>query len=333
MRITYEILLKNAQELVARRVREDRSILSVFLCGSMLEEEYLLGGAADIDLVFIHTDVVPLEREILRLNDEIHLDIAHHLHKEYRQPRRLRVHSWMGPTLNVCRGLHDPQHFLDFTQASVRGQFDRPDHVLERVNKQVEMARQIWLSYVRESISPGPQDISAYLRAVEHAANAIACLSGPPLTERRFLLRFPARCAAVDRAGLSAGLLGLLGAPRLEAGSLASWLPAWQEAFEALPAEKRPARLLPARLAYYRSGFEAILSGAQPQAVLWPLLRTWTLMINTLPADSPALEPWRQALLQLGLLGEGFDERIAALDAYLDLVDETVEIWGRENGA
>ncbi len=333
MRITYDLLMKNAQDLVARRVREDRGIIAVFLCGSMLGEEYLLGGTTDIDLVFIHTDVVSLEREVVRLTDDVHLDIAHHLHKEYRQPRRLRVHPWMGPTLNACRGMHDPQHFLDFTQASVRGQFDRPDHVLERVHKQVEMARQIWLSYVRESVLPEPQDISAYLRAVEHAANAIASLNGLPLTERRFLLQFPARCAALGRPGLAAGLLGLLGAPRLEAGSLAGWLLAWQATYESPVDEKHPVRLHPARLAYYRKAFDAILASEQPQAVLWPLLRTWTQLAATLAEDSPLREDWRQALQQLGLMGAGFDERIAALDAYLDLVDETVEVWGRENGA
>jgi len=34
----------------------------------------------------------------------------------------------------------------------------------------------------------------------------------------------------------------------------------------------------------------------------------------------------------LGLLGEAFREKIEALDAYLDLVEELLESWGRENG-
>ena len=65
----------------------------------------------------------------------------------------------------------------------------------------------------------------------------------------------------------------------------------------------------------------------------WPLLRTWTHAIQLLPDDHPALHSWQEALGQLGLLGDGFQERIEAMDKYLDLVEESLEKWGRENGA
>jgi len=196
MRITRDTLLKIVRDTVNQRTRSDRGLLAVYLHGSLLEEEYLLGGATDIDLFFIHSDTIPTPREIVHLSDEVHLDIAHHLHRDYRNTRQLRLHPWLGPTIKDCRILHDPQHFLDFTQASVRGQFDRPDYVLERSRKQLESARQIWLSLHEAHPDPSPKDIVSYLRALENAANAVAGIYGSPLTERRFLLRLPARCEA-----------------------------------------------------------------------------------------------------------------------------------------
>jgi hypothetical protein len=235
--------------------------------------------------------------------------------------------------LNSCKVLYDPQHFMDFVQASVRGQFTRPDNVLERARKQVETSRNIWLRHQGEISLVEVKDLKAYLRAVVHAANAVAGLSGLPLTERRLLLNFPGRAEAVDRVGLYPGLLGLLGAPRLEGGLLERWLPWWQGAYQAIPVEQAPARLHPKRLPYYREAFNAMLSSPQPEAILWPLLNTWTIAAGYFGVDSPERDNWQQACTQLGLLSEGLAERYQALDAYLDLVDETLEAWGEAQGA
>ncbi|MEW5867944.1 MAG: hypothetical protein AB1894_01605 [Chloroflexota bacterium] len=333
MRITQDTLLRIAQDTVDRRARAERNLVAAYLCGSLLGEDYLLGGAADIDLVLIHIDTPSQEREIVSLTDEVHLDIAHHGQKLYRQARQLRPHPWVGPTLSTCKMLYDPQHFLDFTQASVRGQFDRSDYVLQRSRQQADQARRIWLCYQTEPPAPGPQSVFGYLRAVGQAANAIASLNGPPLTERRLLLGFPERAAAVDRPGLYAGLLGLLGAAYLEPDSLSAWLPGWRAAYCAIPAEKAPARLHPSRRLYYQRAFEAILVGPAPQAVLWPLLRTWTLAILQLPLDSAEWQAWQRAFEFLGLLDVASSDRLDALDAYLDQVEETLEDWARQNGA
>jgi hypothetical protein len=333
MRITQDILVRIAHDTAERRARGDRNLVAAYLCGSLLGEDYLLGGTTDIDLVFIHYDAVSPEREIIALTGEVHLDIAHHGQKEYRQGRQLRTHPWLGPTLKTCTLLHDPQHFMDFTQASVRGQFDRADHVFARARRLADQAREIWSDYQTQPVDPGPLAVAGYLRAVGYAANAIASLNGPPLTERRFLLHFPRRAAAVGRAGLYAGLLGLLGAPNIVTNTLGEWLLAWQAAYESIPPSQAPARLHPERKLYYLRAFQALLSGAQPEAVLWPLLGTWTLAASLLETASPELEAWQQAFTQLGLLEEAFNEHLAALDAYLDLVDETLEQWALQHGA
>jgi hypothetical protein len=76
-----------------------------------------------------------------------------------------------------------------------------------------------------------------------------------------------------------------------------------------------------------------ILESEQPLGVLWPLLRTWTDAASLLPSESPAFDSWKEAFTHLGLLGDAFTEREAALDAYLDQVEEILEDWARENGA
>jgi hypothetical protein len=111
---------------------------------------------------------------------------------------------------------------------------------------------------------------------------------------------------------------------------LQDWLPLWQAALEEIPGEEAPAHLRPARLMYYRRAFESILNKNQPAAVLWPLLRTWTEAVRALPPDAAGLDNWKQACQQLGLIGPAFAGRVAALDAYLDLVEETLEQWRRK---
>jgi hypothetical protein len=327
------MMLKVASDAVARQSRATRDLLAAYLCGSLLEDEFLLGGTADVDLVYIHTEPATSPREIVRLTDEVHLDIAHHYQNDYRDTRALREHPWLGPALISCRILYDPQHFMDFTQASVRGQFDRSDHAFKRARQQVDRARSIWIRYHLSPVHPGPEDIQAYLQALGYAANAIASLNGPPLTDRRFLLHFPARAEALGKPGLYAGLLGLLGAPNLPEAALDEWLPQWQAAYQAVPAEQAPARLHPARLGYYAGALAALGAGPQPETALWPLIYTWTMSAGLCPADSSHRRAWHQACDQLDLVGPSFAERIQALDAYLDGIEEALEDWARLNGA
>jgi hypothetical protein len=333
MRVNRGTLLKIARDTVAQRSRQDRTVFAAFLTGSLLGDDYLLGGTTDIDLTFVHTGPVATPREIVRLTDEIHLDISHYDQIDFRQTRELRLHPWLGPTLFGCQILFDPRHFMDFTQASVRGQFDRADYILNRSRQQAERSRQLWFAFYTEPPDdPGPNQVAEYLKAVEQAANAIASLSSSPLVERRLLLDFPSRAEAVDRPGLYPGLLGLLGAPNVDAGLITTWLDGWQAALEALPAEVAPPRLHLHRLVYYRQAFKSLLEGQRPETALWPLLHTWTLAINHLSPQAEGQAAWQEACGQLGLLGADFGERVDALDAYLDMLEETLDKWGRANG-
>jgi hypothetical protein len=336
MRITRDMLMKIAGDTVKQRTRSGSDVIAAYLSGSLLGDDYLLGGSADIDLTFIHIQSPQADREIVSISDPVHLDLAHYAQKDFRDTRKLRLHPWMGPTLFYCKPLYDPQHFLDFIQASVRGQFDRPDFILRRSRQQYDHARQMWMSFHTDpSESNSTKDLLRYLRAVEHAVNAVAGLSGMPLTERRLALDFGERTTSLNRPGLLPGLIGLIGGVNArEARDIEQLLPDWHATWLAATRlnDELPARLHPARREYYSKAIEWILKGDHPQAALWPLLRTWSEAAALLSAEHPQQLAWQEAMDGLALRGEGFAERIQALDIYLDAVDETLDAWGRANG-
>lgn len=334
MQMTNELLQRYAQITIQKQTRADYTILAAYLTGSLVtEKDPMLGDTTDIDLVFIHIGDPRIDREILSLNDDIHYDISHHAQRDYLERLALRTHPWKGPVLSEAIVLYDPQHFMDLTQASVRGLFHQPYNVFQRAQTQKKTARERWFGFQPPPANPGPAEISTYLSILDCAANAIALLSGEPLTERRFLINFPKRAEQVHHPGLYPGLLGMLGAPNVTPQLLASWVKEWQSTYQSLPNDERPPRLHPYRSNYYHNAFNAILESDQPENVLWPLLRTWTLAASLLPESDPGYQSWRDAAHQLGLLGPGFSERIQALDAFLEQVEETIASWKKEEGA
>ena len=332
MRINRNMLLKLANDAVEKCVNSDHSVIAIYLQGSLLGEAPLIGNTADIDLFFIHNDEVSLQREIIRISDEIHLDISHHSHRIYRQPRELRVDPWLGPVIYSCKIMYDPQHFIDFIQASVRSQFNHPENVVNRVQKQAVHAREMWESFNNAPRLPEPQDASLYLRALEHAANAIAGINGLYLAERRFLPALLHNAQAVNKPGLYKGFLGLIGASAVDAANLRAWLPEWRTAYGSQADGQAPVRLHPHRLLYYERAIEEMLDSEAPHDALWPLWHTWTDLVCEQNGDESALSAWKGAGEELGLLGNNFTQKIEALDAYLDQVEELLESWGRENG-
>ncbi len=333
MRITRDLLLKLARETAALRARADRHILCIYLSGSLRRDDPLLGGTADIDLFIVHDDEPEMAREVLRLSNEVHLDIAHLSEAVFRQPRRLRIDPWIGGYL--CDNplvLHEIAHWFEFTQAGVNTQFYSPDYVIQRVRPLAESARQAWVELFSDALAPGPQRVWVYLKALENAANAIACLSGVPLPERRFMLHFPVRAQAIQRPGLFAGLVDLYLPEPLKDEAWEQWLSGWQTAFQAagqIPA--CPPRLQPCRWRYYHDSASALRTD-MPAAAAWIILRTWTAAVGLLPADSPAVQEWAKALRDVGLDEDSFEERVSTLDAYLDGVEETIDQWAAANG-
>lgn len=327
MRITKELLWEIAEDAVEDRIDADKKIIAAYLHGSVLDGEPVLGGSADVDLVFIREKKTP-DPEIIRLTEDVHLDIQHHLKSDYEPPRTLRTDTWKGAALYACKSLYDPDHLIDFTQASVRGMYYSYENVLGRAQPLLKKARKTWINFHNRPPKPDPDTVWRYLKALENIANAIGFLNGPPLTIRRLLLDFPERAQALGQKGLFEGLVELLGANDVDRASVASWLPVWDEMYQSLgEIKKLPPELNQHRWAYYRKSMEAMFSSNEPRTAFWPLLYTWTLAAKHLPKKSFHVNVWREAFTDLGLIGKDFNARLHGLDTYLEEVEEVFDTW------
>jgi hypothetical protein len=323
MRITRETLITIARETVEKRIHAGAGLVAAYLTGSLLTENPFLGNATDIDLVFVHAKEPKVRREIVAVTPEVHLDIRHNTRVEYDRPKELRIHPWMGPEMYDPLPLYVTQHFFEFVQAGVRDRYHDPANVLARSRRLATASRQVW-DQIKTSQATGPELLIFYLSAVQLAANAVALLAGGPLSERRLLLQLPVRAEQAGAPGLAAGLFGLVGAQGVERERLGELLPEWEKAF--LEAARRPqveVRIAAARLGYYKLAFQALLQSETPQALVWPMINTWTLAAAILPAAWK--NPWNSACELLGLDEASLGQRMEGLDHYLDTIEELLE--------
>lgn len=324
MRFTPEILRKHAQVFVDKETKRNRSILAAYLRGSLLYGSPLIGGAGDIDLVFIHNAPPLNEHQIVRITPEIHFDIEHHDELIYRTPRELRLDPWLGPTLRDAVPLHDPRHLLDYTQASVRSNYDFPENLQARSKPLLDTARQFWMDRQISSPLKTTVEIPAFLSALEAAINAVAILSGPPLPTRRLGVSFAERSAAVDAPALNIAFQHLLGGATLPEETLVEWIDTWEKSMGILKAESSSPPLLVEREVYYKKAMDDIIKSTKPVNALWPLLVTWTEIISILPDRNDLQLPWIKALTTLGFAGKDYLIRLAAFDSFLELCETLV---------
>lgn len=335
MRVTRESLIRIAKETAQERAYNDKNIIAAYLTGALADEgiDPLLGGTADIDIIFVHAEEPRHRREFVKLTPDFHIDIGHRAKAEFKRPRELRLDPWLGWEMYDPLLLYEREKFFEFIQAGLRAgsEFNAPAPALHRSRELLSHGRQIWRDLLEVSGSVTPADVAKYMKSLYHAVNAVAELSGPPLQERRLMLEFAERAETAGRPGMDAALTALMGASALEPSLIQSWLPDWRLAFEAAAKNTRAdSRLHPARLNYYEKAILAMLSGEKPQAALWSLLQTWTLAVDAVPE---AASPWRSACGQLGLVA-GMSERVEALDHFLDevelLLDDLAAQYGLE---
>lgn len=333
MRITRDLLIKAAKTLVQQRTLRDKTILCVYLTGSVIDDLPLLGGTADIDLIFVHETPPPQPREIIRLTPDVHLDLAHHDQSIYNQPRELRVDPWVGSyLLKDPIVLHATQHWFEYIQATVNASFYQPETILLRALPMAERARQTWLDFQLGLQEPFPQRIWMYLQSVEQAANSLAVLEGPPLTERRFLLQFPARVSELGYPGMAAGLVDLIAPNMPDRSTLEDWVADWKKTLSKIgQLSNCPIGLHPYRHDYYTRAVEALLDD-EPAAAIWILLHTWTRAIVSFKPDQESLDQWTSCLTELGIYGDYFQQCMRTFDQFLDQVEEIIEKWANQAG-
>ena len=333
MRVTRKSLIRIAKETAQERAYNDPDIIAAYLTGSLLNVEPMLGGTADIDLVFVHKNLPAKPREFVKLTVDFHLDISRRARDEFKSPRSLRGDPWLGYEIYDPILLYEREKFFDFVQASLRAgsDFEKPAFMLQRCRKMLSHGRGIWTDLSEIETAAGPKEIRKYMKSLFHAINSVAELSGPPIHQRRLLLEFPARAEEAQKPGLAVGAYGLIGANRIDADKVKSWLADWKAAFSVASENKKvDLRIHDCRLNYYEKAIKAMLEGETPLAALWPLLHTWTLSAEVLHDDH--LQFWQKACEELGLLGDGFTERVQGLDQFNDEIQATLDEIATANG-
>jgi hypothetical protein len=335
MRVTRESLIRIAKETTQERAYNDHTIVAAYLTGSLISgDDPMLGGTTDIDLVLVHSAEPATMRQIVKLTPDFHLDIRHRPRSDFGTPRELRTDPILGWELYDPMLLYQREKFFEFFQAGLRAgfEFGAPALVLARCRALYAAARKSWFDLSDTSgEKAGAAEVQRYLMAVNDAANAIAELNGPPLTERRLLRDFPARAQAAERPDMAATLFRLLGASLIDAAVLERWLGPWRTEFLAAAERgKVDARIHVARLNYYEKAIRALLEAETPLAGLWPLIHTWTLSAAVLYA--PLGGSWAEACQQLGLLGAPLQEKVASLDKCLDEIEIRLDEIATANG-
>ena len=334
MRVTRESLIRIAKETAQERAFNDRGIIAAYLTGSLVSSETdpLLGGATDIDVIFVHAEEPKHRREFVTLTPDFHVDISHRAKSEFKRPRELRLDPWLGWEMYDPMLLYEREKFFEFIQAGLRAgfEFNAPAPALQRSRLLLSQGRGIWRDLLQVEDPVTPKDVAHYMKSVYHAVNAVAELSGPPLQDRRLMLEFAPRAEMAQRPDMNAALVSLLGASHLDPAFIHDWIPGWRLAFEsAMENNRADPRIHTARLNYYEKAIRSILAGETPRAALWPMLQTWTLAVEVLPEH---MDAWSAACDQLGLAAARFEEHVNGLDQFLDEVEILLDELATQHG-
>lgn len=326
MRITRELLFKHARENAAALTAKDRSIICIYVTGSLLQDDPFIGGITDIDLVCVHNRPVDTRREILRLSHDVNLDLAHYEQEEFEPARKLRNNAWIGGWFeNVPVVLYDSLRWYDFTRASATAQFWRPENVASRARSYLVTARKNWNDLQDENIPQGIKRVTAYLGALRDLANGVAVISGAPVAERRLLLELPQRAAAAGLGGLFAEFVNLFTSSEVTDENFAQWMESYVLVFDALKEGKSPpVSLAPFRRTYYEKAINATYPHS-PAAAVWLLLYTWTKAAAALQRTDQPYKDWQSLCRQLQLESRDLPARLEAFDAVLDAAEEAVD--------
>src|ERR687891_404196 len=173
MRVTRESLIRIAKETAQERAFNDRSIIAAYLTGALVSSEIdpMLGGTADIDIIFVHADEPKQRREFVKLTPDFHLDISHRAKTEFKRPRELRLDPWLGWEMYDPMLLYEREKFFEFIQAGLRAgfEFNAPAPALQRSRLLLSQARQLWRDLLAVGDVVTPKDVNQYMQSLYHA--------------------------------------------------------------------------------------------------------------------------------------------------------------------
>src|SRR5574342_616586 len=177
MRVTRESLIRIAKETAQQHSFNDHDIVAAYLTGSLAVEgsDPMLGGTADIDIIFVHTSEPKHRREFVKLTPDFHLDISHRARAEFKRPRELRLDPWLGWEMYDPMLLFEREKFFEFVQAGLRAgfEFNAPAPALQRSRILLSHGRQIWRDLLLVGDTVTPKNLAQYMKSLYHAVNAV----------------------------------------------------------------------------------------------------------------------------------------------------------------
>lgn len=326
MRITRDQLLNLARENAEKMSAKDRGMVCIYLTGSLIKPNPFIGGITDIDLVCVHDRPITVRREIVRINIDVHLDVAHYTQDDFHPARKLRTDAWIGGALDGgAVVLKDTMHWFDLTRSNAISQYWQPINVAARAGVFAAAARQNWMALREDTIPHGIKRVQALLDIIRDTANAAAAFTGMPLPIRRLFIELPEKASKIELPDLTGELVQVFTGDVDLDEKREFWLAGWSNAFEALKNEKNiPAVLNPLRRSYYEKALETLFE-ERPAAALWILLRTWTQAAAYLPKSEEPYKEWQHLCKDIGLEAKKITQNLDSLDATLERIEERLE--------
>ncbi|MBM4422965.1 MAG: hypothetical protein FJ030_06170 [Chloroflexi bacterium] len=328
-------LLRLARDYANRKVKERPTMKAAVLIGSVARNEPPLGDAVDIDILLIDDAIPDPPLEIARLSDTVFVDAAFVRTADYADRKSLRAHHFTAPALNDALILHDPRHYFDILQASIRASYNKPESIHARARSALAEAQNLTNRLILWREDPTPDLPSLDLvddlrRSIGLAAHAIILLSGQPgdaIGARKLMVRFEA-AARQHQPELYPLFLAALGATDLQPSSIETMLADWLALYKSASQRSAPDPLThPAKRGYYERGFRALIAEGHALNTLWLFEHTASACAR---ASAALPDEWRNFLTATCKdSGAQFTERIRDAERLASLAESTLNEWAK----
>lgn len=333
--IEHSTLMRLARDYAGRKVKERPTLRAVVLVGSVARGEPPLGDAVDLDILLIDDYPPDPSVELERLSDNVLVDAAFVRAADFADRKALRAQPYSAPALNDAVILHDPRHYFDILQASVRAPYNKPDNLYGRARAAFDLAqpRIDRLSLWREDPPPAPpglDELADLREALYHLGQSLILLTGSPgdtVGPRKFMVRYEA-AARTHSPRLYALFLDALGVARFPVADYELFLADWLALYKAGQGGRSDRLVDSARRGYYERGFRALVAEGHTLNTLWLFEHTLAACVRGLPAQP---EAWRRYLAAAGKdTPAGFGDRVRAAEELLQATETVLNTWARQ---
>ncbi len=334
--IEHTVLLRLARDYADRKLKERPTMRALVLAGSVARGEPPLGDAVDLDILLIDDTIPDPAYELTRLSENVFVDAAFIRTADLADRKALRTHHYLAPALNDALILHDPRHYFDILQASIRAPYNKPDNIYARARAALAPAQRIVDRFIlwREDLpvdGPTFDDLADLRQALYLIAQSVILLSGQPgdaVGIRKFMVRFEA-ASRQHAADLYPLFLAALGVANVPANLLEMLLPDWINLYKSVNQHTPADPLVHAyRRGYYERGFKALAAEGHGLNTLWLFEQTLAACAHGVDSPPELWQNYKRLTTKVNIAG--FLERIQALENLAALADETLIRWAKK---